>query len=100
MTPEGHLVDPVNGHTIEENIMTRTLYSNLETQGVDFNEDYQKWTKDEMIQKMGNVMGIRSPHDPDETYVLTSDNLVKILAIQMRFRCEIMLPFFCVYNLW
>ena len=39
-----------------------------------------------MIEKIATVMGIEFPYDPDESYVLTVDNLIKILAIQMRFR--------------
>ena len=39
-----------------------------------------------MIQKIGMVMGFESVVDPDESYVLTVDNVVKILAIHMRFR--------------
>ena len=31
-------------------------------------------------------MGQIFPHDPDETYELTTDNVKKILAIYMRFR--------------
>ena len=42
-----------------------------------------------MIEKLSLVMGIDIFDDPDETYVLTVDNLIKILAIQMRFRCGI-----------
>ena len=39
-----------------------------------------------MIIKISTVMGVEFPHDPDESYVLTVDNVIKILAIQMRFR--------------
>ena len=39
-----------------------------------------------MIEKIATVMGVEFPYDPDESYVLTVDNLIKILAIQMRFR--------------
>lgn len=44
-----------------------------------------------MISKVSAVMGVRFRHvselsDPDESYVLTIDNVVKMLAIQMRFR--------------
>jgi len=34
-------------------------------------------------------MGMEFPHDPDESYELTGDNVKKILAIHMRFRCNI-----------
>ena len=42
----------------------------------------------EMIQKLGNVLGIASSklQNPDESYVLTVDNVMKMLAIHMRFR--------------
>ena len=42
--------------------------------------------RDEKILKLCNVMGLEMPHDPDETYELTTDNVKKILAIYMRFR--------------
>ncbi|XP_033121693.1 E3 ubiquitin-protein ligase rnf213-alpha-like [Anneissia japonica] len=35
------------------------------------------------------VMGIENVSNPDETYELTTDNVKKILAIHMRFRCGI-----------
>ena len=62
---------------------------------VNFRDDSQKWTKKDMINKLCMVMGIErrdkfgrlvDVQDPDETYVLTVDNVIKILAIQMRFR--------------
>lgn len=71
--------------------MSPLLYSSLKHQGVNLDEDYQGWSKGEMIHKICTVMGIDSPCDPDETYVLTTDNLIKILAIQMRFRYIIMI---------
>lgn len=40
-----------------------------------------------MIERMSAVMGVEFPYDPDDSYVLTADNIIKILAIQMRFRC-------------
>lgn len=41
------------------------------------------------IEKLCKVMGIpdNEIYDPDNTYELTTDNVKKILAIQMRFRC-------------
>ena len=44
-----------------------------------------------MIHILAKVMGIHSPPDPefDPFYVLTIDNLKKMLAIHMRFRCNI-----------
>ena len=39
-----------------------------------------------MIHKIGMVMGLEWVVDPDDSYVLTVDNVIKILAIHMRFR--------------
>ncbi len=72
--------------------MTPQLYTGLVCQGVNFQDDYRSWTRPVMIEKILRVMGIEDLHDPDESYVLTVDNLIKILAIQMRFRHEL-LPF-------
>lgn len=42
--------------------------------------------KDAMISKLARIMGLECTVDPDPSYVLTVDNFIKILAIQMRFR--------------
>lgn len=42
-----------------------------------------------MLKKLIRVLGIKeggSSVDPDESYVLTVDNLMKMLAIHMKFR--------------
>lgn len=41
------------------------------------------------IQRLCSVMGVQWIRDPDESYELTGDNVKKILAIYMRFRCGI-----------
>lgn len=66
--------------------MSPQLKESLQPQGVDFGDNYRNWTKPKMISKLGTVMGLGSVSDPDPSYVLTVDNLIKILAIQMRFR--------------
>ena len=73
--------------------MTPELCKGLKKNKVNLQENYKDWTKSEMIVKLSTVMGIQKPEDPDEayvdpdkTYVLTIDNVIKILAIQMRFR--------------
>ena len=95
VTRNGDLIDPTHkGGVLERSIMTHQLYTGLKAQRVNFDEDYRQWPKHEMIQKISTVMGIDWPYDPDPTYVLTVDNLIKILAIQMRFR------YTCTYRTW
>ena len=82
----GDLTDPVGREVIEQAIMTTALYKGLLHNRVNFADNHQNWTKDIMIVKIATVMGVEFPHDPDSSYVLTVDNVIKILAIQMRFR--------------
>ena len=86
VTPNGDLMDPKTNEILEHAIMTSRLYTGLKQNRVNFDDDYRNWSKDIMIQKLGMVMGLEFVYDPDETYVLTVDNVIKMLAIQMRFR--------------
>ncbi|XP_019856423.1 PREDICTED: uncharacterized protein LOC109584956 [Amphimedon queenslandica] len=45
----------------------------------------------DLIERLLEFMNIKTDEikSPDETYVLTQDNLTKIMAIQTRFRCQI-----------
>lgn len=65
--------------------MPASLYDGLIAQGVNFADDHRKWKKEDMTRKISMVMGVEGG-DPDKSYVLTVDNVIKILAIQMRFR--------------
>lgn len=84
----GNLCNP-QGAIIEPNYMSRRLHDGLERQEVKLSDNHNNWQKGDMIKTLATVMGIKNYRDPDKTYVLTVDNLIKILAIQMRFRCGI-----------
>ena len=83
---DGVLTDPVSGKVIEGTSMKPQLYTGLKQNGVNLSENYQLWDKQTMIEKLGMVMGLEWMFDPDPSYVLTVDNVIKMLAIQMRFR--------------
>jgi hypothetical protein len=89
----GDLLHPESSAVLIHRAVTPRLYEFLKESGVDLDEQWKHWTKDTMIKKLATVMGIRVDpddiYDPDPTYVLTVDNLFKMLAIQMRFRCNI-----------
>ena len=78
-----------NQATLERNIMSKALYEGLKRNGVNLADDHKLWKKTAMIEKIATVMGLNGVNDPDDTYVLTVDNVIKILAIQTRFRCGI-----------
>ena len=84
----GDLIDSVKNARIEglEGVLDRKLHAGLKQNQANLSENYQLWNKMTMMQKMGLVMGLKYLDDPDPSYVLTVDNVIKILAIQMRFR--------------
>ncbi|CAH2291483.1 E3 ubiquitin- ligase RNF213 [Pelobates cultripes] len=82
-------INPRNGNVIKTNVMTPQLYQGLQLQRVPFNIDFDKLPRHEKISRLSMVLGIQWPYDPDETYELTMDNILKILAVKMRFRCGI-----------
>ncbi|KAG7242861.1 hypothetical protein INR49_018116 [Caranx melampygus] len=82
-------IDPTSGRVIKKNVMTKALYEGLRLQRVPFNIDFDRLPRGEKIERICNVLGIQWPLDPDETYELTTDNILKMLAIHMRFRCGI-----------
>ncbi|XP_046860852.1 E3 ubiquitin-protein ligase rnf213-alpha-like [Xenia sp. Carnegie-2017] len=89
LNDNGDLLDPGNGTILEQRLMPATLRGQLKEQGVDFDVNYEISGRDVRINDLSQVMGIHHPHDPDPTYELTTDNVKKILAIHMRFRCGI-----------
>ena len=96
VTQNGDLIDPAHRGILEQGIVTKQLYTGLKQNRVNFDDDYRVWQKDAMIVKVGTVMGLDFVYDPDPSYVLTVDNLIKILAIQMRFRYVCM----CVHGVY
>ena len=84
----GDLIDPVKNTRIKglERAISYQLEAGLIQNQVNLSENYQLWNKMTMLQKMSLVMGLEYVTDPDSSYVLTVDNVIKILAIQMRFR--------------
>uniref|UniRef100_A0A1X7TWB5 RZ-type domain-containing protein n=1 Tax=Amphimedon queenslandica TaxID=400682 RepID=A0A1X7TWB5_AMPQE len=85
----GDIYDPLKNTVIEAGVMTPQLHTGLRANMVNLSENYQSWGKDVMIAKIGMVMGLEWSCDPDPTYVLTVDNVIKIMAIHMRLRCNI-----------
>ena len=86
----GHLIDPDRpGVIIQNSIMPQHLIALLTQNKVDLRENYYTLDKYAKLWKIAKVMGIEWLSDPDPGYVLTLDNVRKILAILMRFRCNI-----------
>ncbi|XP_021096800.1 E3 ubiquitin-protein ligase RNF213 isoform X2 [Heterocephalus glaber] len=82
-------INHLNGRVIKRNVMTSELYRGLLLQRVPFNINFDNLPRHEKLERLCQALGIQWVTDPDETYELTTDNMLKILAIEMRFRCGI-----------
>lgn len=82
-------VDRLSKEVIKKNVMTQNLYKELLLQRVPFNINFDELPRHEKLERLCLALGIQWATDPDETYELTTDNMLKILAIEMRFRCGI-----------
>ncbi|KAI4533817.1 hypothetical protein MG293_016836 [Ovis ammon polii] len=82
-------IDRLSGKVIKKDVMTEQLYQGLLLQRVPFNVDFDQLPRHEKLEKLCLALGIQWATDPDETYELTTDNMLKILATEMRFRCGI-----------
>ncbi|XP_077980129.1 E3 ubiquitin-protein ligase rnf213-alpha-like [Glandiceps talaboti] len=85
----GNLLDPINDDIIMENVIKPNLRDALVMQMVNFNESANCQTRDDFLLKLSRVMGAKEDFDPDSSFELTMDNVKKMMAIQMRFRCDI-----------
>ena len=89
ISPDGDLIDHETKEIIERGLMSKTLFTDLQAYGALSSEEYDEQNKEKMIETLAAVLGIVSANDPDPTYVLTTDNVMKMLAIHVRFRCNI-----------
>ncbi|XP_078327262.1 E3 ubiquitin-protein ligase rnf213-alpha-like isoform X2 [Crassostrea virginica] len=84
-----NLVDRQTNRILERNIMTPVLWNALVANRVPLQENFDDLIRSEKIERLCRVIGNEFPHDPDVTYELTTDNVKKMMAIYMRFRCNI-----------
>ncbi|XP_034715873.1 E3 ubiquitin-protein ligase rnf213-beta isoform X2 [Etheostoma cragini] len=87
-------VDPKSGKILIEDVMTQNLFQDLERQRISLTEDFDQLSRTAKIKRISCVVGANKgimdeKFDPDPTYELTADNVMKMLAIHMRFRCGI-----------
>ncbi|XP_070782783.1 E3 ubiquitin-protein ligase rnf213-beta [Enoplosus armatus] len=87
-------VDPHSLEVLIENVMSEKLFQGLERQRISLTEDFDQLPRPDKIRRISCVVGAKKgmmdrEFDPDPTYELTADNVMKMLAIHMRFRCGI-----------
>lgn len=87
-------VDPHSKKVLIHDVMSQELFQGLRRQRISLTEDFDQLPRADKIRRISCVVGASkgitdSRFDPDPTYELTSDNVMKMLAIHMRFRCEI-----------
>ncbi|KAL6095331.1 uncharacterized protein ACO6RY_16557 [Pungitius sinensis] len=87
-------VDPQSHKVLIQNVMSEKLFQDLERQRISLTEDFEELPRADKIKRISCVVGATKGitdrnFDPDPTYELTADNVMKMLAIHMRFRCGI-----------
>lgn len=87
-------VEPHSPKVLIEDVMSKELFDGLERQRICLTEDFDQLLRPDKIKRISCVVGAKKgirdrQFDPDPTYELTADNVMKMLAIHMRFRCGI-----------
>ncbi|XP_076008326.1 E3 ubiquitin-protein ligase rnf213-beta isoform X2 [Genypterus blacodes] len=93
----GNALSAVDSHSqkvLIEKVMSHQLFEGLERQQISLTEDFDRLSRPDKIRRISLVVGAKKgmrnrDFDPDPTYELTADNVMKMLAIYMRFRCGI-----------
>ena len=97
---KGNLCHPKTNQVVLPNAMHHELVSALKHDyKVNLSQDFDNLSREKKLETLFNVFGAKRNFDPvkkklvifdpDPTYELTTDNVLKMLAIQMRFRCGI-----------
>lgn len=87
-------VDPQSEKILIQDVMSQKIFEGLERQSISLTEDFDQLPRQDKIKRISYVVGAQrgmrdDRFDPDPTYELTADNVMKMLAIYMRFRCGI-----------
>nr|XP_018671622.1 LOW QUALITY PROTEIN: E3 ubiquitin-protein ligase rnf213-alpha-like [Ciona intestinalis] len=85
----GNLLNPQNNTVLERGLIHHKLVRGLELQRVNIQENFDCLSRQAKLERLCKVFGVENCVDPDPTYELTTDNVLKMLAIHMRFRCGI-----------
>jgi hypothetical protein len=78
-----------NRRVLGSKIMTNHLLQALVANKVVFNVSLDTKTRTDKLADLCAVLGVKQPRDVDSSYELTTDNVMKIMAIWMRFKCSI-----------
>ncbi|XP_074996114.1 E3 ubiquitin-protein ligase rnf213-alpha-like isoform X2 [Calonectris borealis] len=82
-------VDAYSQAVLERNVIKGKLYHTLKAQHVPFNKKFEYLPRTMQLEALCRVFGVSYTQDPDESYQLTLDNTMKMLAIHLRFQCGI-----------
>lgn len=87
-------VDPQSLRVLIRDVMSERLFQDLQRQKISLSENFDQLPRKDKIKRISLVVGAMKGmsdgnFDPDPTYELTADNVMKMLAIHMRFRCGI-----------
>ncbi|XP_026713188.1 E3 ubiquitin-protein ligase rnf213-alpha-like [Athene cunicularia] len=82
-------IDAYSKAVLEKDVIKCKLYLTLKVQNVPFNKKFEDLPRMMQLEALCRVFGVSYTQDPDESYQLTLDNTMKMLAIHLRFQCGI-----------
>ena len=83
------LIDERTRQVLHQKILNQFLYDSLIQNGIKFNQSLDGKSRADKIKDLCMVLGVARVFDVDPSYELTSDNVMKMMAIWMRFKCNI-----------
>ena len=86
---EGDLCDAQTNEIIEKKIMGSQLLSDLKNINLTLQQNFCDFSREKKLEILCKVLNVPNSFDPDPSYELSIDNVLKILNIHMRFRCGI-----------
>eukprot|EP01124_Arcella_intermedia_P034928 TRINITY_DN8767_c0_g1_i1.p1 TRINITY_DN8767_c0_g1~~TRINITY_DN8767_c0_g1_i1.p1 ORF type:complete len:3649 (-),score=794.98 TRINITY_DN8767_c0_g1_i1:25-9951(-) len=75
--------------TLIDSCMDKNMKTLLTLNGYNFDVNYSKISKEDAQNLLRVILGVFNEDDPDLNYVLTFDNLMKMISIQLRVKCNI-----------
>eukprot|EP01130_Rhizamoeba_saxonica_P005883 TRINITY_DN2328_c0_g2_i1.p1 TRINITY_DN2328_c0_g2~~TRINITY_DN2328_c0_g2_i1.p1 ORF type:complete len:3185 (-),score=755.13 TRINITY_DN2328_c0_g2_i1:18-8699(-) len=78
----------LNPRLIDDN-MNATMKETLMLNGFNFDFDYRKISRENALALLSITLGVEDYHDPQPEYVLTFDNIMKMISVQLRVKYNI-----------
>uniref|UniRef100_A0A1I8FY75 ANK_REP_REGION domain-containing protein n=1 Tax=Macrostomum lignano TaxID=282301 RepID=A0A1I8FY75_9PLAT len=85
----GNLIGVATGQVLRRGVMTQALVQALVRNRAPLSDNFENRSRTDKLDCLRRILGSENTADPDPSYELTADNARKMLAVYMRFRCNL-----------